>query len=92
MDLCEAGGSEEEEARQEEACWEAERPFWWSLGAGWPGTSGCGCGNWVMDGSFSLGERDSLNTLGFLVLFVRYDKMGEDPETLHAIENRIKKK
>lgn len=49
MDLCEAGGSVL-----------GGRGLWggaWSpgtLGAGWPGTSGCSSGNWVIGGSFSL--------------------------------------
>lgn len=48
----------------------------------------------MIDGSFSLADGDSLNNcLGSLVLFMLFmhDEIGEDPETVQATENRMKK-
>lgn len=51
MDVCEAGGRAGRQRGLSGGAWSRG-----TLGAGRPGPSGCGSGNWVVDGSFSLGE------------------------------------
>lgn len=49
----------------------------------------------MIDGSFSRADGDSLNNcLDSLILFMLFmhDKIGEDPETVQATENRMSKR
>lgn len=79
-------------ARQEEPCWEAEKPLEWAQ----PRSHGSSVGR-------ALGGRmyKALNAKGAAwatvfgvphFVYVMRGKMREDPETVQAIENRMKKK